>query len=851
MIMKHFRFRGKTRLLLLLCFIWLSSCLLGSEGRRPRWLGRRRRGDDNVKASTVETTCNAAGDPFTLQTPIPTASNEQTNYFKEWFSKYYELPHSFEMFFSNLKAVLWHEPPVGIVAVAALIRLIWTGRIFTVHKHKYKSVDGVLTQQEKKSRKRQHRTVTLDTDDISYDLAGGVERIRRQLCWSALNGVVQKGDASPQVVAAVDALSVSYKPRESRYTFVEEMIEPLSTLEKVLIEQTDAKKPKKKTVVQLRDMWETPRTDMDLLLQMAAKTAEIRALDALLRISRDQLLTTSSRLFRNLKHWRRRVTLNNNISRLFHRLMKASIEGDRMRLAFARAAFQSEVTRLGSVAQVLMERPDDMDDKTLLDALAKSHKANAPETFSNGQKPSKKMWGPHRLARALPKVSKYSLRYNAEGKGKLSFRVYDGETTIRSDVAWDEVMRNDRINPREWIEQAHDWTEQARTVLCNVLRESVETSVSDNKQVKQNWDVIEKWCTYDSGMDLDKQWLAILTLVDNLDGLRRLGEGREIGITDSGIRLWTERVDIFGIPSSLAAVGVAKVLHNYFLPYWPKFKRGAIKTFEISWAIAKTRFWQPFYNIVQGLMNKDTGLLEAFDIENEEQSLDNMLQDLGLGDGSADTRKEALQDAARLYEDQLENGVIRSALRGRLVRLLLIQVQQLKAGLLHAMSSIDVLVAANRLNLQILGVIPAVLIVYFGTRIIVRSLFTLRAKDIRPIKEVHAEMADYLDELEMTFILATPIEIPTTVESKSDGTEIKATTFTSVLQPIDLGESVLRIHAYLVLLDYCGPLFPYRATSSIHRSMQELVTSYRLGTERQVALIRLIKQKHMDLLKYL
>lgn len=204
--------------------------------------------------------------------------------------------------------------------------------------------------------------------------------------------------------------------------------------------------------------------------------------------------------------------------------------------------------------------------------------------------------------------------------------------------------------------------------------------------------------------------------MDNLDNLRRVGEGRELSITDSGVKVWFEKLDVFGIPSSLAIVGVAKVLHNYLLPYWPQFKKAVWKAATISWGIFKTRFWQPFYNIVQGLMNKDTGLLEAFDIENEEQSLDNMLEDLGLGDGSAATRKEALQGAARLYEEQLDNGVIRSALRGKIVRLLLIQVQQLKAGLLHAMSSIDVLVAANRLNIQILAAIPAVLIVYIGTR---------------------------------------------------------------------------------------------------------------------------------------
>lgn len=207
-----------------------------------------------------------------------------------------------------------------------------------------------------------------------------------------------------------------------------------------------------------------------------------------------------------------------------------------------------------------------------------------------------------------------------------------------------------------------------------------------------------------------------MNLVDNLDSLKRVGEGRELSIADTGISVWKERLDVFGIPSSLAAVGVAKILHKYLVPYWPKFKQATWKAGVIAYTIVKTRFWKPFYGIVQGLMNKDTGLLEAFDIENEEQSLDYMLRDLDLGDGTAETRKEALQGAARLYEKQLDNGVIRSAIGGKLVRLLLIQIQQLKAGMLHAMSSIDVLVAANRLNIQILAAIPAVLIVYFGTR---------------------------------------------------------------------------------------------------------------------------------------
>jgi hypothetical protein len=253
------------------------------------------------------------------------------------------------------------------------------------------------------------------------------------------------------------------------------MIEPLSRLEKILIEDDS----KIESSVELREMWEAPHTDMDIVLQLSAKTSEIRALDALLRVSRDQLLTTSSRLYRNLKHWRRRVTMNNKLSWIFDRLMKASIEGDRMRLAFAKAAFESEVSRLGTVTQVLMGRPPDMDDSALLDALAKSSKENQADASEQADnKKPKKGWSPQRFVRALPRVSKYSLRFNAEGRGRLSLRVYDGESTIRGDVAWRELLENGKVDPREWIELV-SYGEYVENLSCSDVNLHLTLCASD------------------------------------------------------------------------------------------------------------------------------------------------------------------------------------------------------------------------------------------------------------------------------------------------------------------------------------------------------------------------------------
>jgi len=215
-----------------------------------------------------------------------------------------------------------------------------------------------------------------------------------------------------------------------------------------------------------------------------------------------------------------------------------------------------------------------------------------------------------------------------------------------------------------------------------------------------------------------------------------------------------------------------------------------------------------------------------------------MLKDLGVGDGTAASRKEALKGAATLYEDHLKSGVIGSLVRGSLIRLLLVQIQQLKAGLLKAMGSIDILVDANRMNVQLMAAIPAFLIVTFGTRLFFRFLVSFRTKDMRPTTAVHEEMTEYLNKMERCLLLAG-----------EDETE------TSFDKPKVLGEYVLHIHSYLVLLDYCSPPFPGFSCDNIQRSLQDLLSlqgkGKTIGTDRQLALLRLIKQQHKELLNSL
>jgi len=58
------------------------------------------------------------------------------------------------------------------------------------------------------------------------------------------------------------------------------------------------------------------------------------------------------------------------------------------------------------------------------------------------------------------------------------------------------------------------------------------------------------------------------------------------------------------------------------------------------------------------------------------------------------------------------------------------------------------------------------------------------------------------------------------------------------MQPNELGEFVLYMHSYLVILDYCSPPFPSKACDAIHSGMQELLMQGQLSTKRQIALLQ-------------
>lgn len=154
------------------------------------------------------------------------------------------------------------------------------------------------------------------------------------------------------------------------------------------------------------------------------------------------------------------------------------------------------------------------------------------------------------------------------------------------------------------------------------------------------------------------------------------------------------------------------------------------------------------------------------------------------------------------------------------------------------MDQIDNLVDANRLNVQLVASIPAVLILFWGTRALFLLWSNVRMKDLRLPKDVHAEMSDYLKSIEEVLILANH-ELDSTKSASA------------CLGPKDMGKLLLWMHLYLNLLDYMSPPFPSKNCDSIHQSMQKMLMQGQMSTVRQLELLKVIQGKHNDFLKTL
>jgi nuclear control of ATPase protein 2 len=746
------------------------------------------------------------------------------------------------------KGVILYQPPVGIITAWTVYHLVKSGRLFWWKEDDQKGrLEGAsdLALSQKSSRLDRHfgRALDLDKDDLEYRNFGGVERVRRRLLWNALEESGSRLIPSAEgpeplhdlVASLLQAMKVSFPPGGSHADHLNELLISIASAEYAWMHYDGKADP-----------------ELNKLLEIAMQTAENRVLDSLVRLARDRLVRTCFRLGRTVQHWKKRVQSQSGMWPLARQFMAGSFEGDRMRLAFAESAYKSEVARLGRVVSMLSDRPEGMDDSFLQLAIKKTY---TMETMEPKPQPAKRQWLtrlPH-----LPDISNWSIRFNADGRGKIQVQNYEDALRIGGPGALEVLLQES--DQQEWIGSSKVWATRARTMLVEVLDEMLETSIQANVEhqiklhkLKTTWMVQEftegRGTIQVEPEHVTEQWHLIFGMVRDLHQFRRVGDGKSVKWRDANLIHFVRQWDLLGIPSALVHIGLAQVAHNRIIPHWPKIQSFVHETFEIANEIFQTRFWYPIRDLMTELMYRDkNSLLTGILVTDEETSLDFMLRDLNFGDGTPATRHEAIVKATRQYENDMATGLMRHAIGGRLIRLILIQVQQLKVGMLHAADTVDVLLQTNRFNIQLLAVIPAFVIVTVGTKIFFRFLYTLRHKDLRPMSFVHSEMTGYLNKLESILLLA---DGHLAGKSRGDVSSLEA------LSDHELGEFILNLYEYLVLLDYSSPTpFPGWQCDSIHQTIVEFLgpkgSLSRMGLQDQVRLIDHIKRKHDDLAKHL
>lgn len=750
------------------------------------------------------------------------------------------------------KSVILYQPPVGIITAWTTYRLLKSGRLFWwVQDNEKDRIGGAseLALSKKSSRLDRHfgRALDLDKDDLEYRNFGGIERVRRRLLWKALEESEMKLIPSAEgadplqdlLSSLVQIMKVSFPPGGSHADYLHELLLSIADAEYAWLHYNTK-----------------GDSELNRLLEIAMQTAENRVLDSLMRLTRDRLVRTCFRLSRTVQHWKKRVQSQSGMWPLVRRFMAGSFDGDRMRLAFAESAYKSEVTRLGKVVALLLDRPEGMDDSYLQMAVQKTY-----TTEITGGRPQLKKKKNSWLQRFphLPNISNWSIRFNADGRGKIQVQKYEDALRIGGASALEILL--EETDQREWIGSSKEWAKRVRAMLVGIVEETLETSIQANmenhvklQKLKSTWMVKEFSEGRGSGQiepeDVAYQWSTIVGMVRELHQFRRVGDGKSVKWKDANIIHFVRQWDLLGIPTALLHIGLAQIAHNRLVPHWPKLKAFIHETFEITNEIFQSRFWGPIRDLLTELMYRDTSsLLTGIAVQDEETSLDYMLRDLNFGDGTPASRHEAILKATRQYENDMATGLMRHALGGRLIRLILIQVQQLKVGMLHAADTVDVLLQTNRFNIQLLAIIPAFVIVTVGTKIFFRFLYTLRHKDLRPMSFVHSEMTGYLNKLESILLLAD------SQGARRKGSESNPSAL-EVLCDHELGEFVLNLYDYLVLLDYSSPQpFPSSQCDSIHLSIVEFLgpkgSLSRMELNDQVRLIDHLKRKHDDLSKQL
>ena len=172
------------------------------------------------------------------------------------------------------------------------------------------------------------------------------------------------------------------------------------------------------------------------------------------------------------------------------------------------------------------------------------------------------------------------------------------------------------------------------------------------------------------------------------------------------------------------------------------------------------------------------------------------------------------------YDKEIRSAV-RNVFSGKIVRMLLIQIQFIKKELLVAMEAIDDLFNANKVNLQILAVIPALFSTYFLYRFCLYVVATVMSRRISSTAGAHANLRKILRDVERLLILAPRPKVVGESHRSFKGSHLVEE---SVLDTKSMGLLVLLLYEFQSTLRQNAARLDVGVRQSFDEDLKDLLT---------------------------
>lgn len=175
----------------------------------------------------------------------------------------------------------------------------------------------------------------------------------------------------------------------------------------------------------------------------------------------------------------------------------------------------------------------------------------------------------------------------------------------------------------------------------------------------------------------------------------------------------------YWIPGTLGTLGLY-ALARYSVSNYKYFRQLAVNARETLREFVVDWVWGPMVRVYKTIRHEDNlSVIGASSLESDLESLEHMVVQFAKDQGNFSddeissinerTRAGDLGVVLRAYESEIKSP-FKSAIRGELVRLLLIQVQKAKVDLELSLTAMDKLLKSNELNFAFLAVIPTLMI---------------------------------------------------------------------------------------------------------------------------------------------